>query len=102
MEPWKNGERGDVVRKIICDKITCLETSVLQINTSYVKEFDVADWSSGQIFIPISEYNKTNPIIELYIKNDNSYSMVLGGYRITNSGVELLSDINYEGRVVIR
>jgi len=102
LKTWVNGTKGSVVKKIIDENFSILEKGLSQTNGVYVKNFTASDWSSGTIFIKQSEYNKTTPIIELYIKNDNSYSMVLGGYRITNSGVELLSDINYEGRVVIR
>lgn len=102
MNTWKNGARGSEVQKIIDQNFTDLENAIKAINTPYIKDFKAPEWNLGVISIPISKYNKPSPIVELYIKQGNDYSAVLGGYKVTNYGVELLSDINYEGRVVIR
>ena len=102
MKTWKNGEKGKVVKQIIDENFSTLETSITQMKKTYIKDFTSSDWSSGVIFIQYSEYVKSHPIVELYAKHNGKYSSVFGGYRITDSGIELLSDINYEGRVIIR
>ena len=72
------------------------------MNAVYVKDFIVSEWESGAISISQSEYNKETPHIEVYIKNEDGYAVVYGGYEIKNYGIELQTDMPYEGRVVIR
>ena len=60
------------------------------------------DWNSGVITINYSEYKKANPCVEVYMRTDNGYSPVYGGYAFTDDGIELQSDMPYNGKVVIR
>ena len=102
MKTWNNGEKGGGVKKIIDENFQELDRRTKQTVEIYVKTFTVSDWFSGTIFIQNSEYNKSNPCIELYIKDGTGYSVVFGGYKINEYGIELYSDIAYEGKVVIR
>ena len=102
MKTWNNGDSGAVVKEIIDGNFASLSTRVEQETKVYVKNFTASDWSYGIISIQYSEYQRLNPIIELYIKTSSGYTVVLGGYEIKDYGIELQSDIAYEGKVVIR
>lgn len=102
MDKWVNGDKGKTVKEIIDRNFEILETSVLQLKDRPVIHFYASDWVNGVIFINYSQYNKLNPCVDLYIKNGDGYSFVYGGYEIKDNGIELQSDIAYEGKVVIR
>ena len=105
MDTWNNGDSGKVVKKIIDNNFSTLYTSISQIKNNSEKcviYFLASDWSDdGKLFIEYSKYNKLNPFVDLYIKNGNSYSFVFGGCEVTNDGIELQSDMAYDGKVVI-
>lgn len=102
MNSWNNGDSGKVVKAIIDDNFDILDKRITNAIDARVKSFTASEWNLGTIFIPYSEYQKDNPCIELYIKNDSKYSLVYGGYEIRNDGIELQSDMAYAGKVVIR
>lgn len=103
MNTWNNGERGKVVRDIISKNFENLDARVNNLANGYVLYFSESDWLNGTIFIEHLRYNKRqNPIVDLYIKNGNSYSSVYDGYEVKEDGIELQSDMKYAGKVVIR
>lgn len=102
MKTWNNGDKGSLVKEIIDGNFSILDARITQVNRVYVKEFTSSDWNSGIILIQYSEYVKQNPCIDLYRKNSNGYSIVFGGYEIKDYGIELQSDMAYDGKVVIR
>lgn len=102
MKTWNNGDNGAVVKKVIDENFDVLEKRIDMLSFVYVKSFTTSDWVSGTITINHAEYNKLNPLVELYMKNGSEYCEVLGGYSVVDSGVVLKSDMAYEGKVVIR
>lgn len=106
MDTWENGAKGSNVKKIIDGNFDNLDIRLKEVakqaTSVYIKEFTTSDWTSGVITIKYSEYNKLNPCVELYIKDNNGYSVVFGGYTINDYGIDLQSDMAYEGKVVIR
>ena len=102
MNTWDNGAKGSDVKKIIDGNFDILDERLKQATSVCIKEFTTSDWASGVITIKYSEYNKLNPCVELYIKDNGRYSVVFGGYTINDYGIELQSDMAYEGKVVIR
>jgi hypothetical protein len=106
LNTWSNGAKASVVKQIIDENFSKLEESIKKIDLdrgqTYIKDFKKSEWGSGTIIIKQSEYDKTNPDVSLYMKCEDGYIEVFGGYRITGTDIELLSDIAYEGRVVIR
>ena len=106
MDTWENGAKGSDVKKIIDGNFDNLDIRLKEVakqaTSVYIKEFITSDWTSDVITIKYSEYNKLNPCVELYIKDNNGYSVVFGGYTINDYGIELQSDMAYEGKVVIR
>lgn len=99
---WQNGDRGATVKKVIETNFENINEQVSQLSNKYVLYFTTSQWKDGIITIAYSEYNKLNPCVDLYIKNGTGYSFVHGGYEIKDNGIELQSDIAYEGKVVIR
>ena len=102
MKSWVDGAKGEEVQKIINDNFQILDDKISEY-TTYTNNFFVSSWSDGKILIPYSGHKKTNPCVHVFIKDDEGYLDVVGGYRIYENGdVCLLSDIGYEGRVVIK
>ena len=99
---WQYGDNGETVKNIIDTNFANLNKQVNQLNNRWVYIFTKSDWINGTIHLSYSQYQKLNPCIDLYIKNGDGYSFVYGGYEIKTDGVELQSDIPYEGKVVIR
>ena len=102
METWSNGDRGKVVKEVIDNNFKILNSRVSQLEDKRVLYFPTSKWKNGTIFIEYSAYNKSNPCVDVYIKNSTGYSFVYGGYEIRDNGIELQSDIPYECKVVIR
>ena len=128
MDSWANGAKGFEVKNIIDNNFATLDTRTIKIDNRiseidnriseidkhmektdfFDKNFVVSDWVLNEslklyvISIPYTDYNKTNPCVEVYIKDEDGYSLVYGGYKIVKDGLELQSDIAYDGKVVIR
>jgi hypothetical protein len=114
VDSWVNGAKGSEVKRVIDKNFDILNkrTQGLSNDISNLKplsiNFVVSDWSFDEsakthiISIPHADYNRENPCIEVYIKNNGDYSVVCGGYTVGEYGIKLRSDMPYEGRVVIR
>ena len=128
MDSWVNGEKGSKVKSVIDNNFDVLDKRTSNMNNNiqkindniqeinkhmlnldpYDRTFVASDWVFDEdlkryiIFIPSTAYNKSIPHVEVYLKNEDGYSIVYGGYKIYNNGVNLLADIAYEGRVLIR
>ena len=100
---WANGDSGLHVRGVIDQNFNNLNNCISKLSHVCIALFTKSDWNSaGIIHIDYKQYNKPNPCVDLYIKNGNSYSLVCGGYEVNDYGIRLLSDMPYEGKVVIR
>lgn len=114
MDSWINGAKASEVKRVIDDNFDILDKRTVKVNNDISKliplgkDFVASDWVFAEklktytISIPYANYNKENPCIEIYVKSKDGYSLVYGGYIISESGIELQSDIPYEGKVVIR
>lgn len=102
MEKWVNGASGGTVKGIIERNFAELEKAINRLTSLYVRNFTFSEWREGSIFIDYFHYNKSNPTVELYIKQPTGYEAVIGGYEITSSGVRIFSDLAYDGKVVIK
>ena len=99
---WRYGDNGKTVKEIIDSNFANLNEQINQLTNRCEYHFNASDWVNGVINISYSQYKKVNPCVDLYIKNDDGYSFVYGGYKIKTDGIELQSDMPYEGKVVIR
>lgn len=69
----------------------------------YVRDISMSDWDNGKITISYSTHLMRNPIVQLFILNNNSYSSVVGGVDIDdNWNVTLTTDLAFNGKVVIK
>ena len=121
MDTWVNGAYGSEVKRVIDNNFDILDKRTEKMNermteiddymsniSTLHRNFVASNWSFNEslkayiISIPYADYKKTNPFVEVYIKDDDGYSIVYGGCKIVENGVDLCSDIPYEGRVVIR
>ena len=99
---WNNGDSGKTVKEVIDKNFKNFDERIRQTVERTVFYFSASDWADGIIFISYSQYNKPNPCVDVYIKNGTGYSLVYDGYEIRDTGIELQSDMAYEGKVVIR
>ena len=114
MDSWVNGAKGSEVKRVIDGNFDILDKRTKKINDDISKlspssvNFATSDWVFVEniktyiISIPYADYNRDNPCVEVYIKDEDDYSLVYGGYKIKKNGIELQSDLVYEGKVVIR
>lgn len=102
IKKWDYGDRGKTVKNIIDANFANLNEQVNQLTNRWELGFKTSDWVDGVIKIAYSQYKKINPCVDLYIKSNGGYSFVYGGYEIKDNGIELQSDMPYEGKVVIR
>ena len=122
MDSWANGAKGSEVKRVIDSNFDILDKRTAKMNDDISKlinsdvskstplsiEFIKSEWSfvDGSktyiISIPYDDYNRDNPCVEVYIKESSGYSPVWAGYTIGESGIDLQSDMPYEGKVVIR
>ena len=102
IKKWNYGDTGKTVKDIIDTNFANLNEQVNQLTNRWEHSFKASDWVDGLIKIAYSQYKKINPCVDLYIKNGDGYSFVYGGYEIKDNGIELQSDMPYEGKVVIR
>ena len=108
MDSWMNGAKASAVKRVIDNNFDILDKRTINIQSCVVSEFVASRWSFNDdlrrytIIIPYADYNKKYPRVELYIKKDNGYLPVYGGYLIRDDGILLKSDVPYDGKVVIR
>ena len=115
METWINGAKGSEVKTVIDNNFDILDKRTAKLNEDLSKKtesisirFTKTNWAfienikTYTISIPYADYNKENPYVEVYFKNESGYLVVCGGYIIEERGITLQSDIPYEGKVVIR
>jgi hypothetical protein len=102
IDQWRYGDSGETVKKIIDANFANLNDQVNQLTNRWEYDFKISDWVDGKISLAYSQYKKINPCVDLYIKSNSGYSPVYGGYEVKPNGIELQSDLAYEGKVVIR
>jgi len=107
LKSWKDGARGKEVKEIIDSNFKTLESRInkgIDVNANiYKRDFDINEWVNGRtITIPYLEHKKQEPMVDIYICIDNTYSPIIGGYEILNLDITLKTDMAYKGRVVIR
>ena len=71
--------------------------------TIYNKTFSKTDWTDNEISIGFSTHFIAHPLVQLFIKNGGVYTPVLGGVEVdAGSNVRLLTDLPFDGKVVIK
>lgn len=70
----------------------------------YSKAISFSDWGVTQsVVVPFSEHLTPNPAVYLYILCNGEYELVHGGYSVdSNFNIILLTDLAFEGKVVVK
>ena len=72
-------------------------------NTTYKQRISVDDWVNNTITILFEEHCIKKPIVQLYIKDEETYVPTLGGIKIDSEyNVILSTDLPFDGKVVIK
>lgn len=99
IKTWRNGAQGAEVKSIIDYNFNIL----LKALKKYTQDINVDDWTDNSIFIPFSKHNIENPTVQLFIKDNDSFSPVFGGVKIDSEyNITLSTDLTFSGRVVVR
>lgn len=99
IKTWRNGAKGEVVKNIIDYNFNTLSTALKK----YIQNIDANDWVDNSISIPFGRHGIENPIVQLLIKDNNSFAPVLGGVKIDSEyNVILSTDLPFDGRIVIK
>ena len=115
MDSWINGAKASDVKHVIDNNFDVLDkrtikmnNDILKLGSGALKEFVASDWVFDEnlkiyvIPIPYADYERETFCVDVHIKNEGVYLPVYGGYRITEQGIDLMSAMPYEGRVVIK
>lgn len=102
IEQWQYGDSGEVVKNVIDSNFVNINEQLNQFIARWEFHFKPSDWADGTINIAYSKYKKVNPCVDLYIKDNDGFSVVYGGCKVYSDYIELQSDIPYEGKVVVR
>lgn len=71
--------------------------------TEYNLSIAKTDWTNNEITISFTTHLITNPIVQLFIKDGNSYSPVIGGVSVDNGfNITLSTDMPFDGKVVVK
>lgn len=69
----------------------------------HTQSISINDWTNNSIQIPFNQHGIENPIVQLFVKNGNSYISVLGGVEIDSAyNVTLSTDLPFDGKVVLK
>ena len=99
IKTWKNGAKGKDVRDIINYNFNVVSEAL----NKYTQDIDSADWILNTISIPFSVHGIKTPTVQLLIKDDSSFSPVLGGVNVDSEyNVTLSTDLPFRGKVIIK
>ena len=69
----------------------------------YTRDISIGDWENNNIQIPFNQHGIENPIVQLLMRNGNSFTDVFGGVVIdADYNINLSADIPFDGKVVVK
>ena len=69
----------------------------------YTQDISVSDWTDNVISIRFEQHGRINPVVQLFMDSEGSFTDVIGGVKIDSShNVVLSTDLPFDGRVVIK
>ena len=72
-------------------------------NKMYTQGISTSDWVNGNITILFDQHSIENPVVQLFMKNNDSFIPVLGGVKIDDKhNITLSTDLPFDGKVVIK
>ena len=101
LKKWRNGDNGAHVQEVINYNFELLARHI--DHRIFTKIFTVLDWEDGKITISYREHKIDNPNPHVSMEFQQDYVDVYGSVYIDKSGnVSILSDIPFDGRIVIK
>lgn len=71
--------------------------------TEYNRTISKTDWTNNEITINCATHLISNPTVQLFIRDGNSYSPVIGGIEVNNNyDIILSTDLPFDGKVVVK
>ena len=69
----------------------------------FAQDISINDWKNNSIKILFNQHGIENPVVQLFVKSEDSFSPVLGGIEIDSAyNVTLSTDLPFNGKVVIK
>lgn len=69
----------------------------------YSQDISVGDWVDKNIQISVSQHGIKSPVVQLFMRGENSFIPVLGGVEVDYEyNVKLSTDLPFDGKVVIK
>ena len=69
----------------------------------YTQDISLSDWTDNVISIRFEQHGRINPVVQLFMDSEGSFTDVIGGVKIDSShNVVLSTDLPFDGRVVIK
>ena len=80
-----------------------VKASIGGSGVAYTQDISINDWMNNSINILFEQHGIENPVVQLFMKSENSLIPVLGGVEIdSNNSVILSTDLPFDGKVVIK
>ena len=72
-------------------------------NSAFIQSISIDDWTDNTINILFNQHGIENPVVQLFMGNEDSYTPVLGGVKIDSEyNIVLSTDLPFDGKVVIK
>ena len=89
-EQWYKYFRGSWIKTYIEGKM-------------YTQGISTSDWVDGDITILFDKHSIENPVVQLFMKDSDSFIPVLGGVKIdAEHNIILSTDLPFDGKVVVK
>ncbi len=104
LKSWRNGAKGSEVKNVIDYNFNVLlKTIASKGYTKYTRDISKDEWVDNTISIPHSKHGIETPFVQMFIKDNGSFDIVLGGVKIDSEyNVTLSTDLPFDGKVVIK
>lgn len=78
-------------------------TAWVECPEEYSYEFTNDNWSNGNLILRYETHRIKCPVVQLYFKDNNAYSPVIGGVYVDDDyNIILSSDMPFSGKVVVK
>lgn len=89
-EKWYKYSGGSWIKTSVDDNI-------------YTQSISISDWTDNSISILFEHHGIKSPIVQLFMKNENSFIPVIGGTDVDSAhNIILTTDLPFDGKVVIK
>lgn len=89
-EQWYKYSEGTWIKTSVDDNI-------------YTQSISISDWIDNSIKVLFDHHGIKSPIVQLFMKNENSFIPVIGGVDVDSEhNIILTTDLPFDGKVVIK